>query len=89
MSKQFKQSNKHYANINDLFVAYFNPFQISQTDFSLIVKTFFLALIKSVVREGKIYQFPYGLGSFGVKKRPTHGRGSFDYALFNKEGIKV
>lgn len=89
MSNSVEQINSNYINLVTQFDKYDNPHNIDKNDFSFIIKTFFVVLTKSIVDDGKIYKLPFGLGSLGIRRRPTYGRGVFDYQLYKKEGIKV
>lgn len=89
MSNLQEPYNSGYKNISKSFSAYENRFNISYRDFIFIIKSFLVLLSESIVNDGKVYKLPYGLGSLGVRRRPTYGRGVFDYELFKKEGIKV
>lgn len=88
MSKQSTQTNKNYLNERDAFKSYPNPYNIKFRDYKLILKTFFWFLMRSVIATGINYVFPYKLGIFGVRKKPTWGRGVFDYKLYKETGIK-
>lgn len=81
--------NRNYVTPTELFVKYDNKFGISKYDFNLIVKIFFKTLAHSMMVEGKVFQIPKRLGTLGIRKRPTFGRGVFDYNLFKSEGLKV
>ncbi len=81
--------NRNYLSILDMFKTYNNIHNLSKNDFTLIVKVFFKIMAHTTVNEGKIYQIPNRLGTFGVRKRKTVGRGAFDYNLFKTEGLKV
>lgn len=88
MSKR-RSYNKIYTNPDSLFDSYSNPHNITLEDFRLITKVFFAILSHKIITEGKVFQLPNRLGSVGVYKRKTIGRGVFDYQLFKETGQKV
>jgi len=88
MSRSDKVFNKAYASEKEAFAAYSNPHGISFYDFKLILKTFFYILQTEAQTTGDVFILPYKLGAFGIRKKPTFGKGSFDYKLFNETGAK-
>ena len=81
-------STKSYASEIEAFAAYPNKHNITFSDFKLILKTFFSILIEEVINTGDNYIFPNKLGSFGIRKKDTWGRGVFDYQLYKETSIK-
>ena len=81
--------SRNYTSITDMFQTFDNTSNLTKNDFNLIIKVFFKVMTDATVNEGKIYQIPYRLGTFGVRKRQTVGRGVFDYNLFKQDGTKV
>lgn len=88
MLKQVEGANKVYLGEVELFKTYNNKYNLSPAEFKLIVRTFFLLLSYSVIDTGNIYLLPKKLGTFSVRKKPTFGRGRFNYKLYKETGIK-
>lgn len=61
---------------------------ISKKEYRLIIGTMFFLLMKDAINTGARYSFPEGLGTMGVYKKPTYGRGIFNYKLYNETGEK-
>ena len=89
MSRLPKQSNKVYYSEVDIYKTFPDKDKVSLYDYKLISQTFFYLLMSSIIKDGKVYQLPFGLGTLSVRKRPVIGRGVFDYHLYQKEGIKL
>ena len=52
-----------------------------------VLETFFKLMGEELI-DGIIYKLPAQVGILGVFKRPTVGKGMFDYKLYNETGIK-
>ena len=85
-SKEYN-SGKAYLNEADIFEAYDNKYEITLFKFKLILKIFFITLMREIIYEGKIFRLPFKLGSLGVLKK--YGDSSqLDFNLY-KQGIKT
>lgn len=82
-----KESKRHRTSI-DSFQAYDNKHNISYNDYCLILKTFNYILVNKLY-EGEVFSLPNRVGTLGVYKRKTFGRGIFDYQQFAATGDKV
>lgn len=71
-----------------MFEEYENPHNITRTEYRKILYAFNSLLANAIIYEGVTFVLPKGVGTLGVYKKPTTKRGYFDYATFNKTGIK-
>lgn len=83
-----QRTTKQLSNWNDLFDLYDNPHKITKKEFRTILYTFNSLLAHQVIYEGKSFYLPENCGVLTVLKSKTSRRGYFDYASFNKLGIK-
>ncbi len=88
MSKSTRLPN-NYRSCTEAFKTYENPYQLTQTEYNLIVRSFFVLLGQSMVNTGRNYLLPFGLSSLGIAKVPTFGRGVFDYQRYKETGEKI
>lgn len=58
---------------------------ITFAQYRLIVTTFYMTFMESVITEGHIYKLPKGNGFFGVLKKKTNNEGT-DYQHFKETG---
>lgn len=61
--------------------------EMSKQEYRLIIGTLHLLMMEDITTNAAVYRLPHGLGVVGAFKRPTVGRGVFDYKLYNNEGI--
>ena len=88
MSTLKKQYNSTYYTDIDIFNSYDNPHKIDKNTFLLILRTFMVLFVKSMVEEGKVYTLPYFLGVLGVRKRKPAKPVYVDYGHYRKTGEK-
>ncbi len=86
--KTIQETSKYYLNELDIFKEYPNKYNITEKDFTVIVRSFFYLMMHKIIYEHLIFQLPYGIGRMGVFKKITGGRGVFDYKLYKEHGIK-
>lgn len=81
-------SNYIVIESKEVFDNYSNPHNLKLSDFRLIVKAFFLIMVKELIYSYKAFVLPKGLGILSIRKRATIGRGVFDYKTYRTSGIK-
>ncbi len=80
--------NKRHRTTKDSFLTYENKHNLSYNEYCLILKAYNYLLIRQLY-EGDVFSLPNRMGTLGVYKRKTFGKGVFDYGLFAATGDKV
>jgi hypothetical protein len=80
--------NRAYVSETDIFQSYPNSHNLTKADFVLINSTFFYALTKSIIDEGKVYYLPPMMGTIGVCKTKTKGK-MINYQHYKETGEKI
>lgn len=61
--------------------------QVDYLTYKKIIENYFKFLLAGLF-ESNVYKLPNNTGIIGIFKRPTVGKGLFDYKLYAEEGIK-
>lgn len=88
MKKTTQKITYPSVNLKDSYEDFEFKDEIDYPTYRMIMATFHLTLLDSMMNEGAVYMLPQGLGHIGCFQRSTYGRGVFDYKLYNTEGIK-
>jgi hypothetical protein len=81
-------ANKSYVTETEIFKAYPNKHELTKAEFMFISSTFFYALSKSIIDEGKVYYLPPKMGTIGVYKTKTKGK-MINYQHYKETGEKI
>lgn len=85
---QTQPDSKAYVTEREIFLAYSNPKNLTKAEFMLILSTFFYALMKSIIDEGKVYYLPPKMGTIGVCKTKSKGK-MINYQHYKETGEKI